>query len=873
MNLRVIIILSLLSFFLADSASFANPSDKSKTELRVNVPVSGSPERYIFDRFLVENPDVIFAPVGGIKLEGTASNASFFMAMAGGTAPDVFFSAMENIDTYYSQDFMYPLDKIAPPDEPLLKDMKDLAKPILIKGGHCYAIPSMYKANAMAYRRDLFEKNGLPPRGPATWDELFDFSLKIQDPENGVYGYGIYGGSWLFCQTIWEAGGNYFRYGWVNKESGKFTASPGNGDTMPEKCEYTGLPFNASRDKPTIRSTFQDKPGQRAVNYYRRLLFCQWAKDSSGQKMLFRDIDIDTGKFILYKTVKSKSTGTEYEISKDGTSVSDGKHSSKLYTGVALVANAAVDVNDIFKRFNRGGIGILILGSGAGRDGRLPDLNQKTIGLCPTQIGPSGTMVTMASANVWCINSQIADDKKNAAWRFLKFMCSDEVKKMKVSKMVEDGEASYVLPEYLKMAGYEEYVIDVPKDWAETTDLMLKAARPNPSAKGWPVVMGQVSEMLESLFTRPDADVPGEMSKKAAYCDTIFALATGETKSEKMSLPVKYLISALIFAIFILIGWFMYKMAGDTLATNKALETDSFKKKTNYKYYIFPVLFMLPAISVIFMFEYLPLIRGTFMAFYDFKILGKSTFTGIDNFVDAFVSKEFWWSMYVSVKYMIISLTVGFFLPIIVALMLDEIRWGKTFFRVIFYLPAVTSGLVIMLLWKEFYDPTPAGLLNTLFSFAGMGPFEFLKDPNLALLCVVIPGAWAGAGPGSILYLAALKCVPTDLYEAGAIDGARWYHKIRYITLPTLAPLIIINFIGAFLGAMQGMGNILVMTGGGPDRETQVVAIEIFYNAYVYLKFGYATSMAWILAAMLLLFTALKMRIIKSVDFTTSEGN
>jgi multiple sugar transport system permease protein len=72
---------------------------------------------------------------------------------------------------------------------------------------------------------------------------------------------------------------------------------------------------------------------------------------------------------------------------------------------------------------------------------------------------------------------------------------------------------------------------------------------------------------------------------------------------------------------------------------------------------------------------------------------------------------------------------------------------------------------------------------------------------------------------------------------------------------------------------MQGMGNILVMTGGGPDRETQVVAIEIFYNAYVYLKFGYATSMAWILAAMLLLFTALKMRIIKSVDFTTSEGN
>ena len=377
--------------------------------------------------------------------------------------------------------------------------------------------------------------------------------------------------------------------------------------------------------------------------------------------------------------------------------------------------------------------------------------------------------------------------------------------------------------------------------------------------------------MLESLFSRPDANVEDELSRRAAYCDTIFALATGETKSEKMSLPVKYLIAVFIFIAFLMMGWLMYKMSGDTLSTANEVETAT-KGKTNYKYYIFPVLFMLPAVSVVFMFEYLPLLRGTLMAFYDYKIIGKSTFTGIDNFVDAFVSKEFWWSMYVMLKFMVISLSVGFFLPIIVALMLDEIRWGKTCFRVIFYLPAVTSGLVIMLLWKEFYDPTPAGLLNKLFSIAGMGPFEFLKDPNLALLCVVIPSAWASAGPGSILYLAALKCVPPDLYEAGAIDGAKWYHKIRYITLPTLAPLIIINFIGAFLGAMQGMGNILVMTGGGPDRQTQVIAIEIFYNAYVYLKFGYATSMAWILAAMLLCFTAMKMRIIKNVDFTTSEG-
>jgi len=288
---------------------------------------------------------------------------------------------------------------------------------------------------------------------------------------------------------------------------------------------------------------------------------------------------------------------------------------------------------------------------------------------------------------------------------------------------------------------------------------------------------------------------------------------------------------------------------------------------------VLPLIFMLPALAVIFCFHYLPLIRGSIMAFYDYKIIGESVFVGIDNFVDALLSSEFWWSMYITVKYMLISLAIGFALPIIIALLLDEIPFGKYFFRTIYYLPAVTSGLIIMLMWKEFYDPTPAGMLNKLFAMFGMGPFAFLKDPNIALVCVVIPSAWAAAGPGSILYLAALKCIPNELYEASAVDGAKWYHKILYITLPTLFPLILINFIGAFLAAMQGMGNILVMTGGGPDRQTQVIGLEIFYNAYVYLKFGYAITLAWILGAVLLGATALKMQIMKKVDFKSAANN
>jgi multiple sugar transport system permease protein len=335
---------------------------------------------------------------------------------------------------------------------------------------------------------------------------------------------------------------------------------------------------------------------------------------------------------------------------------------------------------------------------------------------------------------------------------------------------------------------------------------------------------------------------------------------------------MKILAGVFILVLFLVITFFMVKVAKSALSEKKNEENVTVGKNNLYRY-ILPITFMLPALLVVFTFNYVPLLRGSLMAFYDYKIVGESVFVGIDNFIDVLTSESFWWSLYVTIKFMLISLTVGFFLPIIVALMLDEIPWGKYFLRTVYYLPAVTSGLVIMLMWKEFYSEDPTGMLNSLFAHFGLGPYKFLKDPNMALLCIVIPSAWAAAGPGSILYLAALKCIPKELYEASAVDGARWYHKIRFVTFPTLMPLIIINFIGAFLAAMQGMGNILVMTGGGPDRQTQVLGLEIFYQAYVFLRFGYAIAIAWILGAILLGFTMIKMQIIKKVDFTAAEAN
>ena len=110
------------------------------------------------------------------------------------------------------------------------------------------------------------------------------------------------------------------------------------------------------------------------------------------------------------------------------------------------------------------------------------------------------------------------------------------------------------------------------------------------------------------------------------------------------------------------------------------------------------------------------------------------------------------------------------------------------------------------------------------------------------MLCVILPVVWAGAGPGSIIYLAALKSIPDEMYEAADVDGAGIWTKIRHVVFPMLKPLIIINFVGAFIGAFKAMENVFVMTGGGPNYATHVIGLDIWYNAFMYLKFGFATA-------------------------------
>ena len=285
-----------------------------------------------------------------------------------------------------------------------------------------------------------------------------------------------------------------------------------------------------------------------------------------------------------------------------------------------------------------------------------------------------------------------------------------------------------------------------------------------------------------------------------------------------------------------------------------------------------PWLFLAPAILSILVWSYYPLFRGAVMAFQDYRIVGNSEWAGLDNFIRVATDSGFWMAWLRTLEYVVITLLLGFVSPILLAVMLCEIPRGKVFFRFLYFLPHLTSALVVTLLWKLMFDPTENGILNQLLASFGIARQSWLLDSSWAMVCCILPGVWAGAGISSLIYIAALGSLPQDYYEAAAIDGAGILGRFRHVTFPQLAPLMVINFVGAFIAAFQGMGSIFLLTFGGPDDATQVLSLQIWKEAYNNLRFSTATTMAWFLGVALIGFTYLQIRFLRRVEFRQASA-
>ncbi|MFI8712395.1 carbohydrate ABC transporter permease [Brevibacillus brevis] len=279
-------------------------------------------------------------------------------------------------------------------------------------------------------------------------------------------------------------------------------------------------------------------------------------------------------------------------------------------------------------------------------------------------------------------------------------------------------------------------------------------------------------------------------------------------------------------------------------------------KKLKGRAFLTPYLFILPWILGFLAFTLGPMLFSLVMSFFDWPVVGEVTFVGLDNYINMFTDDPlFWQSLWVTIKFALLFVPLNLFIALFLAMMLNQKVKGSGFFRTVFYLPSVISGVALAMIWAWVYDGE-YGIFNYLLSLAGITGPDWLNDTSWALVAMVIASLW-GQGSMVLIFLAGLKSIPESLYEAASIDGAGAVQKFFRITLPMVSPTILFNLIMTIISAFQQLSLALLLTGGGPLQSTYFYAMYAYDNAFKYFKMGYASANSWFMFAIILVLTFL----------------
>lgn len=279
------------------------------------------------------------------------------------------------------------------------------------------------------------------------------------------------------------------------------------------------------------------------------------------------------------------------------------------------------------------------------------------------------------------------------------------------------------------------------------------------------------------------------------------------------------------------------------------------KKKMKWEKLV-PYAFIFPWVFGFVAFTLGPLLFSLCISFFDWPLIGEVQFVGLKNYQDMFLNDPmFWESLWVTVKFAALFVPFNLIIALFLAILLNQKVKGYAFFRTFFYLPSVISGVALAMIWAWVYNGE-YGILNYFLSLVGIKGPNWLSDPNWSLIAMVIASLW-GQGTLMLIFLAGLKNIPQNLYEAASIDGAGKVQQFFKITLPMLTPTILFNLITTIIGAFQQLTLALVLTGGGPLKSTYFYAMYVYENAFKYFKMGYSSANAWFMFLIILGLTLL----------------
>ncbi|RKN37869.1 carbohydrate ABC transporter permease [Streptomyces hoynatensis] len=273
--------------------------------------------------------------------------------------------------------------------------------------------------------------------------------------------------------------------------------------------------------------------------------------------------------------------------------------------------------------------------------------------------------------------------------------------------------------------------------------------------------------------------------------------------------------------------------------------------------------FLCAALVVFAVFAWYPVLRNVTLSFQEVNFVRGSSWVGLDNFRKVLDDPLFATAWRNSALFTLYALVIGFGVPFATAVLLNEFRHARAYFRVLVYLPVMLPPVVVALMWRWFYQPE-GGLINELLSAAHLPTSQWTNSASTSLISLVIVSTWANMGTATLIYLAALQTIPGELYESAELDGANLWRRLWHVTVPQTRFVILMLLLLQVIATMQVFTEPFVMTGGGPKDSTVTVMLLIYRYAFVTNDFGAASAMSLLLLLVLGVFSAAYLRLTRS---------
>ncbi|MFC7375459.1 carbohydrate ABC transporter permease [Brachybacterium sp. GCM10030267] len=281
------------------------------------------------------------------------------------------------------------------------------------------------------------------------------------------------------------------------------------------------------------------------------------------------------------------------------------------------------------------------------------------------------------------------------------------------------------------------------------------------------------------------------------------------------------------------------------------------RRKTRHNQELAAHAFMSPWLTGLLLVTAAPMLASLYLSFTDYNIMTAPEFIGLDNFQRMLGDDRFWASARVTSMYVLVSVPLQLVFALALALVLDRGLRGLSIYRSAYYLPSLLgTSVAVAVLWKQIFGQE--GLVNQALALIGIDGANWLQNPDSALWTLIVLNVWTFGSP-MVIFLAGLRQIPEELYEAARVDGASKLHMFRHVTIPLLTPIVFFNLILQTIGSFQAFTQAHVISSGtgGPVDSTLFYTLYIYQQAFVNFDMGYASALAWVLLLAIALITAL----------------